>query len=158
MSHNKGRKMKKTINKRIKTIIIAVLILTLISITCMNNYRFIYYENWKVYLRRPDKIDTIYSNGYIDRTEFNILYYSDKKMEKILRDKELREMDIELIKGLIKKQIIFLTAEEETIFYEYVSDSLTKENYYKIIHKIDDISLQIIDISKNAVYILQVFK
>lgn len=139
-------------------ILIITLIITLIIFTVINNPRIVAYINWKVYLPKPQKIDTIYNFEFREGEDLEIWYYSENGVRKIISNntfKSINKQNKDLIKQKLYEYYDILNDDNKNLFNANVDiDSLLlEENYFTYIEKEDSSwLLLILDYKNNKMF------
>jgi len=123
--------------KHSKKIIILFIIFLLVLIFTINRFgqQFEVYINWKVYLPRPDNIDTIFKYDFRKGEDFLIWSYSKNKFTKITSSKRFNEIakdNVELVTEKIIEYYNLLDDDEKNLFDKNanIEDLLKIGNYY----------------------------
>lgn len=118
-----------------KKIIICVFLILGVYLLWSNDNRNMLFLNWKIYVPKPNKIDSIYRFEYREGNDLEIWYYKDDKFKKIISRNDFNKItlkNINTVNKLIENYYDRLNEVEKSKFNKRLDKKkiLLKNNYY----------------------------
>jgi hypothetical protein len=141
--------------KRYLVILMIIILILSIILLFINSPRVIFYINWNIYLPKPQKIDIIYNFEFREGEDLEIWHYNKKVLEKIISNRNFKNIDSEnakFLKEKLKDYYTILKDDNKHLFNINVNaDSLlVQENYFLYVSKKDnDLSWMILILDYN---------
>ncbi len=141
-------------------ILIFIVMIELVAFILFFNRRGFLFINWKIFLPKPKSIDVIYNYDFRKGIDFEIWNYNSKKVNKIIKNKHFKPMNVEYVKDKMLKYYERVNEEQNKLLEENLNmdDILVENNYYAYIQENDDpkymhFLILILDVKTNKMYL-----